>query len=194
MKTLLSKLIGQFVIFFFSKSYIVSGTLILLIALMCEGEINAQNTSDGISTILHAQKAKVTGNLKILGNADASAIHFWNNLNDTISWVWTVDQPGNYHVQMNYSLDKVWTGGKMLFVADNQQIIAPAEPTTGWADYRIFELGVVNIGKAGSITVLLKAMKLTEPKGGPLPDIAWLSLTPTNAPATSKPLDAISAH
>jgi hypothetical protein len=138
--------------------------------------------------LLQAETAKVTGNLKILDEPKPVSVHYWNNLKDIISWECPVPNPGNYLVKINYSLDKGLTGGVMSFIAGDQQIIAATVPTYNWLDFRIFELGVVRINKAGNIMVAVHGIRLPHAEGS-LPDIAWISLSPTNAPVTSKPLD-----
>ena len=149
------------------------------------GRYFAQEPPAGITVVLPASTAKVTGALKIQGQAEAATIHFWNNTNDFISWAWVAAKPGNYRVELNYSLDRKMTGGKILLVAGDQQIVAPAEPTDKWSDFHTFELGIVRVDKAGDTTVTLQAAQLPQVPGAALPDVSWLSLTPTNAPATS---------
>ena len=96
-------------------------------------------------------------------------------------------KPGNYRVEPNCSLDRKMTGGKILFVAGDQQIAAPAEPTGKWSDFHTFELGIMNVDRAGDIPVMLQAAQLPQVSGAALPDVSRLSLTPTNTPAASKP-------
>jgi hypothetical protein len=167
-------------------------SMIFSIVLLMECHLEAQNSTNMNDILLQAEKAKVTGNLKILDEPKPVCIHYWNNLNDKISWECLISNPGNYLVKLNYSLDKGITGGVMSFIAGDQQIIAAAEPTLNWHDFRTFELGVVKLNKAGNVLVVLQGIQLPH-TGGALPDVAWLSLTPTNVPATSKPLSAISA-
>lgn len=167
-----------------------SAALVLIMILLNDGRVCGQERPEGTPVVLSARAAKVTGALRIQGATNATAtIHYWNKPGDTISWVWTVRQPGNYRVALNYSLDKAMTGGKISLVAGDQQIIAPAEPTGKWSDFRAFELGVVRADKAGDIPVTLQAAQLPQVPAAALPDVAWLSLTPTNAPATSKPVN-----
>ena len=139
--------------------------------------------------MLQAGEAKVTGNLRIQGVGDKATIHYWNKTEDKISWECGILQKGNYKVAMNYSLDKAMKGGKISFTAGDQQIITLAEPSGSWSDFRTFELGIVNIDKTGTARIVLQAAQLPDVQGAALPDVFWLSLTPTNETATSKPLN-----
>jgi hypothetical protein len=155
--------------------------------LLMYGYMEAQNSTNMNDILLQAGTAKITGNLKILNEPKPVSVHYWNNLEDIISWDCPIPKPGNYLVKINYSLDKELTGGVISFIAGDQQIIAATVPTCNWLDFRIFELGVVKINKAGNIMVTVQGIRLPHAEG-PLPDIAWISLSPTNAATTSKPL------
>jgi hypothetical protein len=148
-----------------------------------DNHMEAQISTNMNDILLQAETAKVTGNLKILNEPKPVSVHYWNNLNDTISWKCQISKPGNYLVKINYSLDKELTGGVMSFIAGDQQIIAAAEPTNNWHDFRTFELGVVKMNKAGNIQVVIQGIQLPH-TGGALPDVAWLSLTSTNQQIT----------
>jgi hypothetical protein len=62
-------------------------------------------------------------------------------------------------------------------------------PSVTFSDFRTFELGVVRMDKTGNVPVILQAAQLPQVPGVALPDVSRLSLTLTDAPATSKPLD-----
>jgi hypothetical protein len=166
----------------------VFATLVLVMALLGGGRVGAQESPEGKPIVLPASDAKVTGALKIQGKSETATIHFWNNTNDAISWVWVGAKPGNYRVELNYSLDPKMTGGKILFRAGDQQLIAPAPVTGKWSDFHTFELGVVQVGQGGDIPVKLQAAQLPQVPGAALPDVGWLSFTATKAPATSNPV------
>ncbi|HEY3761865.1 MAG TPA: hypothetical protein VGN23_08965 [Verrucomicrobiae bacterium] len=114
------------------------------------------------------------------------AIHYWLKTNDVISWVWSVPRPGNYSVALNYALNPKMAGGIISFKAGDQQIIVPAVTTSNWQDFRTLELGIVQADKTGDLPITLQAAQVPSGKGAAMPDIAWLSLTLTNAPATAK--------
>jgi hypothetical protein len=173
-----------------SMFYISRVSLIFSMVLLMDSHMEAQILTNMNDILLLAEMAKVTGNLKILNEPKPVSIHYWNNLKDTISWECQISKPGNYLVKLNYSLDLGLTGGVMSFIAGDQQIIASAEPTNNWHDFRTFELGVVKMNRAGNILVVVQGLQLPH-KTGALPDVAWLSFSPTNGPATSKPINEI---
>lgn len=127
---------------------------------------------------LSAGQARVTGALKILDTPVEYTIHYWNNLDDTISWTWSDASPGNYLVTINYSLDKTLTGGVFSLKAGEQQITVTAPSTESWHDFKTFEIGILQIEQAGILTVTLQALKLPEAKETAMPDITWLKFIP----------------
>lgn len=135
---------------------------------------------------LYAWKAGLTGNLKLQDEKEAATIHFWNKAEDTITWKWTAAVPGSYLAELKYSFPPDLPGGRISLTMGGQSIVAPAEPSEGWADYRAFPLGVVSVDKAGEHTIVLQAAQMPSKESSPMPDVAWLSLTPTDAPATSE--------
>lgn len=150
-------------------------------ALLFVGVANAEHNE-----VLYAWKAALTGNLKLHDEKEAATIHFWNQAEDTITWNWHATKPGNYLVELNYSLNPSLKDGRILLMIGGQQIIAPAVPSAGWTEYKTFPLGVVAVEKAGKQSVVLKAAQLPTAQRAAMPDIAWLSLTPTDGPATSE--------
>ena len=124
---------------------------------------------------LKAGEAIVTGKLQILDYPVKYSIHFWHNTDDTITWQWHTAQPGKYKVALNYSLDKQLTGGVIVLQVGQQQITLEAMTTDSWTDFKIFEIGIVEIKSSEIIAVRLQALKLPKAKNAAMPDIAWLS-------------------
>ena len=159
------------------------GMFVLLLILVTASKAEAADAPGPV--VLPAYKAKLTGALTLQDEGDAATIHFWNTTGDTISWNWAGARPGRYQVEMKYSLDQTMKGGKVLITVGGQRIIVPVEPSGKWTDYRTFPLGVVSVDRAGDLPVVLQAAQLPEGIQTALPDVAWLSLTPTGEPATS---------
>lgn len=128
---------------------------------------------------LSATNADVNGALIIMDTPLAHTIHYWNNLDDTISWVCEVMQPGNYLIKLNYSLDKVQTTPVIQIRAGEQTIVFETGSTESWHIFREFEAGVVNIPQAGSIRVELKGITLPVSADNAFPDIHTVSLVQT---------------
>lgn len=166
-----------------SFKHIFSNPLIFIMLLSNSAFLNAQNLINDNIVVLKAQQAFVTGKLKILGEEDSAAIHYWHNTDDIISWNGNFLQAGNYVVKINYSLDEALVGGKFSVIAGGQQIIAEAKPTESWWDFKTFELGVINIDKAGNKTVTIKGVQMPQAKDPALPDVVWVSFTKTGAAA-----------
>ncbi|MDB5119665.1 MAG: Xylose isomerase-like barrel [Sphingobacteriales bacterium] len=125
-----------------------------------------------------AGQARVTGALKILDTPVEHTIHYWNNLEDSISWIWPDASPGNYLVTINYSLNKTLVGGVFSLRAGEQQITVTAPVTESWYDFKTFEMGILQLEEAGTLPIVLQALKLPEAKETAMPDITWLKFIP----------------
>ncbi len=136
--------------------------------------------------VLHAWQARLTGNLKLQGEKEGASIHFWNKPEDTITWTWAAATPGRYRAELNYSLHPNMQGGKISLTVGDQRIVAPADTTAAWTDFRTFPLGIVSVERAGELSVVLQAAQMPLPTSSAMPDVVWLSLTPTDDPANSE--------
>lgn len=132
---------------------------------------------------LSAAHADVNGALIIMDTPLAHTIHYWNNTDDTISWLCDVTQPGNYLIKLNYSLDKVLTNPVIQIRVGEQTTVFETESTDSWHIFREFEAGVVNIPQAGGILVELKGLKLPVSDDNAFPDIHTVSLEQTADPS-----------
>lgn len=144
------------------------------------------------SVVLYASQANLSGNLQLQGQAQAATIHYWNQPDDTITWNWQAPRAGHYQAALHYSLAPAMQGGRISLTVDSQRLVAAATPSAAWTDYQTFQLGVIYIDKAGAVSVVLQAAQLPAVPQAALPDVAWLSLTPTDAPSMSE--SATPAH
>ncbi len=136
--------------------------------------------------ILHASKAALTGSLALQGEKEAASIHFWNKPEDTITWTWAAPKPGRYRAELNYSLHPAMQGGRISLTAGNQRIVAPAATTSAWTEFKTFPLGVLSVERGGDLVVALQAAQMPQNASPAMPDVLWLLLTPSDAPATSE--------
>ncbi|NDV81592.1 DUF1080 domain-containing protein [Bacteroides sp. 51] len=141
---------------------------------------------------LLARDATIEGGLRIEDKGQEKAtIHGWHNVNDVISWKTNLKK-GNYVVSLNYS--EPYSGGAATVTIGRQQFAVLIQPTGSWTEYKTFDLGVINVENPGDAEIILKAIQLTlkgkEHKEA-LPDIHWLTLTPTKEKATSQPVDIV---
>lgn len=129
---------------------------------------------------LQAVRADVNGALKIMDTPLAHTIHYWNNTNDSISWVCKITQPGDYLIKLNYSLDKELTGGMIQIRIGDKAVKFEAEPTDSWTHFREFEAGVITIRQAGTVRVELKGLSLPVSEDSAFPDIHTVLLVQTS--------------
>lgn len=135
---------------------------------------------------LPAREAKVNGKMQIKDQPQPSgAVHFWDGVSDSIVWKARVPQAGRYRVSISYSLDALSRGGMMSLMVGNRQLLAPALPTANWWDFRTADMGVVDVRQAGEVAVCLQAVQLPDANGA-MPDVAWVSFTPTTLPSTDE--------
>jgi hypothetical protein len=60
---------------------------------------------------------------------------------------------GSYKVSIRYAAQEEWAGSKYQVAVGPQSLTSGVEPTGNWFQYKKFELGTVNIPKAGEYTV-----------------------------------------
>jgi hypothetical protein len=136
--------------------------------------------------VLHAWQARLTGNLKLQREKEAASIHFWNKPEDTISWIWPSAKRGRYRAELNYSLHPNMKGGRISLTIGAQRIVVAAPTTAAWMEFRTFPLGNVSVDEAGDVRVILQAAQMPSAESPAMPDVVWLSLTPTEESASSE--------
>lgn len=122
--------------------------------------------------ILWANDASVTGSLRVLDKPVTYAIHYWNNTEDIISWNCMVTYPGQYVVEINYSLASEMIGGTFSIVVGEVVLLKSAIPTQGWQDFKTFNLGFLTIHRGGAIKVEMQAVHMPDATPSSMPDVA----------------------
>ncbi len=153
----------------------------------------AQNNPQGQFVKLWARDAAIDGQLRIEDwDSEKATIHGLHNTSDKITWN-TKIKKGNYLVAMRYS--EPYSGAAFSITIGDQQLSVLAATTQNWADYQVFDLGVVTISKDGIFPVVINGVQLALKEKNheeALPDIHWLTLTPTKDEATFGSIDILS--
>lgn len=139
------------------------------------------------SVKLLARDANITSKQRMHnpGQEDAT-IQSWHRLTDRISWSPYLEK-GNYLVNL-YGAEPYF-GGVIGITIGNQQQAVLIDSTQNWTDFKTYELGVVRIAQSGETSITLQGLQFTlldknGKKIDALPDVRWLSLTPTKKKAT----------
>ena len=127
---------------------------------------------------LPAHSAQLSGAVRLESDSPTGTVHFWNRLDDKISWHLPRLSSGDYNVVINYSLPAALAGSSFDVIVGGSKVPAVTRSTGGWSNYRSVSIGVVRIGRKSPRSLELVARKLPEVSQPAMPDVAWVSLTP----------------
>jgi alpha-L-fucosidase len=80
----------------------------------------------------------------------------WTGPDDTVTWHLLVSQAGKYHVRIRYSARKESSGARFAVTAGGHSLAGTVEETGDGYQYKTFDLGTVELAKAGPYTVQVK--------------------------------------
>jgi alpha-L-fucosidase len=80
----------------------------------------------------------------------------WTGPEDSVSWRLLLSQTGVYKVRVQYAAREGWEGSKYVVTIGSQSLTAAVEATGDWYEYRTFDLGSVNLSKAGEYAVSVR--------------------------------------
>lgn len=168
--------------------FIASILLLLLIAGGCK--VKSSGRDIGTTSIrLWAKDAKLKGDLRLHdADIDSATIHGWHKVEDKIEWTQKLSK-GNYVVSLHYA--EPYLGGVISVCVGERQFSALIEPTVSWEQYKTSDLGIIHISSSGANTIILQGLQLSlkgDANEEALPDIRWISLTPTAQKAIDGPM------
>ena len=73
-----------------------------------------------------------------------------------MTWHVRVSQTGSYKVTIRYAARTEWARSQYVVTVGLQSLTAAVEPTGDWFQYEKFDLGTVQISKAGEYTVNIR--------------------------------------
>lgn len=80
----------------------------------------------------------------------------WTGPNDAVRWHLLVSQTGQYHVWITYSASTASSGNRFVISIGGQSVIGTVTPTGEAYHYKTFDLGDLDIRKAGSYVLEMK--------------------------------------
>ncbi len=80
----------------------------------------------------------------------------WTGPDDTITWHFTVADPGVFNVLITYAAQEEWQNNEYIVTVGEQQLTAQTEPTGDWYDYKIFNIGKIQFDQPGKYTLTIK--------------------------------------
>lgn len=138
-----------------------------------------KQAADG-SFKLTASEADINGMNAQLETKGERNIGFWQGVSTSLIWLIRCEKPGNYRVELDYSLMKSYDGSKVAISVGDQTVKAKPQPTKGWTDYQIGNAGEIAISKPGDIPVVVKP--ISNPLGWVM-NLRSVTLQPAETPA-----------
>lgn len=159
---------------------------------------SSEQTAKTTAYTLLVRDAKLTGDLELQNKEKGTfaAIHNWNSTKQKISWNTNIKK-GRYQIRIKYA--EPLSGSAITITIGNQQLATLLKQTAGKDKYQEFDLGVINVASSGNTEILLQGIQLSliKNKEGKmehsqsLPNLQWVSLTPTDKTVDSTPADIL---
>lgn len=106
---------------------------------------------------LDYMRAQTSGKAAKRFNRDGKFhISKWTGPRDSVSWRIQVSQAGPYKVRIRYAARPAWAGSDYTVSVGGQLLGAKVVTTGEWYTYKTFEIGTVNVAKAGEYEVTIR--------------------------------------
>ncbi|MDR3404159.1 MAG: hypothetical protein P4L99_16800 [Chthoniobacter sp.] len=137
-----------------------------------------KQSADG-SFKLSAEEADIAGMNAQLETEGEKNIGFWQDVGTSLIWLIHCEKPGDYRVELNYSLMDSYEGSKVAISVGDRTIKAKPQPTKSWTDYQIGNAGEIAVSKPGDLPVVVKA--ISNPLGWVM-NLRSVTLLPVETP------------
>ena len=138
-----------------------------------------KQSADG-SFKLTAGEADIAGMNAQLEKKGEKNIGFWSDVGTSLIWLIHCENPGNYRVELDYSLMGSYEGSKVAISVGDQTVKAKPQSTKSWTDYQIGNAGEIKVSKPGDLSVVVKA--LSNPLGWVM-NLRSVTLVPVETPS-----------
>lgn len=137
-----------------------------------------KQAADG-SFKLTAGEADINGMYAQLETKGEKNIGFWRGVGTSLIWLIHCEKPGDYRVELDYSLMESYQGSKVAITVGDRTVKAKPQPTKSWTDYQIGNAGEITISKPGDFPVVVKA--ISNPLGWVM-NLRSVTLLPAETP------------
>jgi DUF5010 C-terminal domain len=105
--------------------------------------------SAGGAYTLQIPFAQVTGEIHYGGRHDHPELGNWKHADETATWRFEIDKPGQYAVELNCACDAENAGSVVSITVNATKLEATIPDTGGWKTFKPVRAGTVNISSAG---------------------------------------------
>jgi uncharacterized protein DUF5077 len=123
----------------------------------------SQTTGDAVAQSPDGSIQLAAPDARIIGKDprfEDENIGYWTNQNDYVEWKFQVKAPGKFTVSIDYACHSASAGADYEAVVGNRRLQAKVAATASWRDFRLMELGTIEIDRPGVATLQVKPVKL----------------------------------
>ena len=108
----------------------------------------AEKGTDGLYT-LQIPFAQVTGEIHYGGGHKHPALENWKRADESVTWRFEIDKPGQYAVELDCACDAAHAGSVVSVTLDGTKLEATIPDTGGWKTFKPVRAGTVNVSQPG---------------------------------------------
>ncbi|MHB8972893.1 MAG: alpha-L-fucosidase [Pirellulaceae bacterium] len=106
--------------------------------------------------VLKPDDANLQGDqIKIEAQGGEPNIGFWDRAEESVSWKIQVDKPGTFTVSVACATPHA--NAQLVVDVAGQPLVGQPAPTSGWADFRVLDLGPIEIQQAGEQAITVRS-------------------------------------
>jgi alpha-L-fucosidase len=114
------------------------------------------SAADDGGILLDYITAKTHGNVvKRFNRKGKFHIAKWTAAEDSISWQFTLDTPGEYRVEITYAANREWAGKNFVISSQKNLIKSAVKHTGDWYEYKTVETGTIKFASKGTKRVTI---------------------------------------
>ncbi len=80
----------------------------------------------------------------------------WTGPEDNATWIFHIDKPGKYKININYAANEEWTGKKFEIIIDKTRFERTVVHTGTWFEFRDFPLGYIEFNTPGGYSLSIR--------------------------------------
>jgi hypothetical protein len=108
---------------------------------------------------LESKDAKLVTQSRLVYNANANCVAWWEKKTDEISWTLEIKEAGEYYVIAAVACDPQFPGSTVGVTVNNQTLTFEVPDTGSWSNYKDIAAGKIAL-QPGTYPVVVKAIKI----------------------------------